>query len=118
MKSKLSIINVQIYATISFIIALFISLFLSYNEKNKIMNKPTLNSNTEYIISLYNRIFILTLSLIFLYISYYNRKHSLENKNLDIQLIASILAVIASLLTLIAVKNSKDDLINTENPAL
>ena len=118
MNHKLSIINIQIFATISFIIALFISLFLSYNEKNKILNKPTLNNNEEYIISLYNRIFILALSLIFLYISYYNKNHSLKSKSLDIQLVASFLAAIASILTLIAVKNSKNETIDSENPAL
>ena len=118
MNNKISIIDTQIYAIIAFIVSLFISLFLSCNEKNKILNKPTLNSKNEYIISLYNRIFILALSLIFLYISYYNKKHSKKNKNLDIQLIASILAVIASLLTLIAIKNSKNDLVDIENPTL
>ena len=95
---KLNINKGQIIALFLFIIVLFISLLLSYNERLSLKNKePLFDSREVLLIAIINRIIVVLLSLYFVYTSIII--NNLDNKN-NIQVLTSILAFLASLIGL------------------
>jgi magnesium-transporting ATPase (P-type) len=122
---KIILTDIQIFAIICSIVSLVISLLLSYNEKLKLLNlKPILNDEEEYNVLLFDRIFILAIALVFLYINYRGYELSKDKKEKDfgiLEIFASTLVIVASLIILYVVINSKDDgagFISLENPTI
>jgi len=100
MKDKeLKLINGQIIGILLFIVALLVSLLIVYNEKLQKLNKPYFFTNKEALdISLINRILFVILGIYFVYDSIERKK--LTNSNSNLQIIASLLALSASLVIL------------------
>lgn len=119
------IIDIQIIATILFIGSLCVSLLLTYNDKYKnIYGNGLLDNQTIYIISVLNRIIVVILSLVFLYINYINKEiaknKGSNTKAFDLQIMASELSILAALIVTYVVINSGEYSIITsiENPGL
>ena len=124
--NEIKIINIQITATILFMFSLFISLIITYNAKLKLQNSKILNNNIENYLLVFNRIFVVFLSLIFLFSNLQNKKLAKEkepNKSLDsfnLQIEASQLITLAAIIALYATVNnySSNAISNVENPNL
>ena len=96
---ELELINGQIIGIILFIVALFISLLTVYNEKLKKLNKPYIFTDKESLnISLINRILFVLLGIYFVYDAIERKK--LNNTDSNLQIIASLLALSASIVIL------------------
>ena len=126
MKEKeLNIINIQIVATYIFIFSLIISLLLTYNDKLDKINKKTIfNKKQTYKISIFNRILIVVISLVFLYTNNSNRKIA-KDKGINInpfnlQIIASELSLLAAIIvTYVVITSGEYSIISSvENPNL
>ncbi len=124
---KIKILDIQLIATILFVISLFISILITYDEKIKLENNKGLFSDkTVQDLSLFNRIFVVILALVFIYCNYISKKIA-EYKNdeiesTELQILAGLLSLVASVIVLyVAYKNRNDanfDIAESENPTL
>lgn len=127
-KKEIEVLDIQIVATIFFIISLIISTILTYDEKLKLINgKGIFESKQAQKISLYNRILVVILALAFVYGNYVTEKIAeARQKNnvkyLKLQLFSGELSLIGSLIVLyIVYKNQGNEnfgVADTENPTL
>ncbi len=124
-KNEDKIIDVQIVATVLFIVSLCVSLLLTYNDKYKnVYGKGFIDNETNYKISVLNRILVVILSFVFLYVNYSNKqiaKNKGENTQpFNLQIMASELSILAALIVTYVVINSGEYSIITsiENPGL
>lgn len=125
-KEEIKILDIQMIATIIYVLSLFISYLLTYNDKFETLNgKPWINKNVSRKISVGNRLLVLCLTLIFLYINYKNiaiaKKQ--KKKNLlpfQLQVTASELSTLAAIIVLYTVITSGEYSIiaGAENPGL
>lgn len=120
---EIKLLDGQLIATILFGINLGISFILLYNQKLVTEEKePLFNKQTFNDLILINKIFALILLLYFLYASYVsflNTEEGEKKKDATLQLLSSILVVIASLVTLyVILKNYNGTIpfIEVENP--
>ena len=126
-KNNVSLVNLNIISSITFIIASLVSLSITVDEKNRLLNKKRYYTNKEALnISFYNRIVILIAVLISLYVGYTNYKNE-ENDTVakyksSILLTTNILTVIGALLILyVSYLNKQEQTLNTsdvENPLI
>ena len=126
-KNDVSLVNLNIISSITFIVASLVSLSITVDEKNRLLNKKRYYTNKEALnISFYNRIVILIAVLISLYVGYTNYKNE-ENDTVakyksSILLTTNILTVIGALLILyVSYLNKKEQTLNTsdvENPLI
>lgn len=124
---EIKILDIQLIATILFVISLFISILITYDEKIKLENNKGLFSDkTVQDLSLFNRIFVVILALVFIYCNYISKKIA-EYKNdeiesTELQILAGLLSLLASVIVLYVVyKNRNDanfDIAESENPTL
>ncbi len=124
------ILDISLITTGLFIISLIISMSVIYNEKLNRLNKPAFYTSDESAkITLGNKWFILILSLVFLYINYESVRLAKQKGSdctlLNLQVLASILALIAAFIALYVTSESVgggDSLdildIEEENPEL
>ena len=124
-KNEEKIIDIQIVATILFIVSLTISLVLTYNDKYKNKyGKGFFNNETNYKISVLNRILVVILSFVFLYVNYSNKEiaknKGQKTKPFQLQIMASELSILAALIVTYVVINSGEYSLVTsiENPGL
>ena len=124
-KEEVKIVNIQLISTFLFILSLVISLLLTYNSKLEVEGKKGfLNDKQNYSISVFNRIFIVCLSLAFLYTNIKNKeiaKSKSENTNpFNLQIMASELSLLAALIvTYVVVSSGEYSIITSvENPSL
>ena len=120
-KGTIKAIDIQFYTLFLSLISIVISLILTYNQRLIEKDKKTILSDTNsYKLSIFNRILILSIALIFLYVNYVQFKSSnneKQKKRRTLQIDASILTIIASLISLYVVYNSKPEAIaNIQNP--
>lgn len=120
---QIKLTNYQLFGIFLFIITLFISLLLTYNEKLKLEKKDIFfEEKTSLYISLFNRIIVLILAILFIYISYEREKVSEIDNDANLELLASYLSFFASFLALyIVIKNINNnnfDVSNIEEPTL
>lgn len=95
---KLTITNGQIIGLFLFVLTLFISILLAYNEKLNLENKnPLFNDDDVLIIAIINRIVVVALGLYFVYTTLINKE--LDNND-NIPVFTSLLALLASLVGL------------------
>lgn len=113
----------QMITTIIYLITLFISLSLTYNDILNLENKHLYNDDLAEKIGIINRTIVLVLTLSYLYINYQNREIAkIKKKDLkfsNLQLSASSLSTIAAIIVLYVVINSgKYTVISAGNPNL
>ncbi len=117
-EKKIQLLKLDELASLLFIGAILISIFLTQNQINKYEEKPYYET---YKIELVNRLFVLGIIISFLYISIENYK-IVKNENKDLkpfilQIIASVITLIAGLITLyIVYYNRTIDEADIENP--
>lgn len=117
------VLDIQMTATILFIISLLVSLSLTYNEKLKLKNMNTFYSNIEENkLAIGNRIFIVILSFVYLYIAYINIDIAKQKKEqlspYSLQALASEITTVAAIIALYAVLISSNGVSEVENPSL
>ena len=119
---ELKYVNYQLIVIFITILAGFISLFITYNQKRALQKKPQIiESKTLFIITLINRFILFITGTLFLLINiklYEISKQENENlKTYELQIIASILIVISQLIAIyVTTKSSKGQISNVENP--
>lgn len=123
---EIKILDIQLIATIIYILSLFISYLLTYNDKYEILNEtPWIDEKTSKNISIGNRVLVVILTLVFLYINYKNidiekRKHHKNITPFKLQVTASELSTVAAIIVLYTVLTSGEYSIiaGAENPSL
>lgn len=105
---EVNLLDLQIMTTIIFVASLILSIYLTYNDKLKLLEQETIfNDELSNKLAIFNRILVVILSLSYLYIS---------NRNIDIvsqkgqnvypfklQLVGSELSILATIVVLYAV---------------
>lgn len=127
-KKEIEILDIQIAATVLFIISLIISIILTYDEKLSLINSKRIFENKQaQKIALFNRIIVVILALTFVYCNYVTERiaearHKQNVKYLKLQLFSGELSLIGSLIVLyIVYKNQGNEnfgVADTENPTL
>lgn len=114
---KICFLNIQLLATIGFIVALLLSYLLSYDKKLSLENKKRLFKPTEaQNLALLQTLLLLVVSLTFLYLNYNQYKLSKLNNSNDqtdflLQIETSIFAIISAIIGLyIIIKNRNNNL--------
>ena len=116
-------VNIQLIALLIALISAIISIIITYNQKLDLENKSTIDPKKIFNITVFNRILILLLSLVFLYVNYklykISKKEGEDLKPYILQIIASILTIIASLIAIYIVSlSTKENIVDIENPII
>lgn len=103
-----NLLNIQLWTTVIYIGSLFISIALTYDDKQKVQNKNGLFSRKQSNqISIFNRSLVLLLTLSYLYVSYKNIDFAKQKNQkiwpFQLQLFSSELSTIASIIVLYVV---------------
>lgn len=123
-QESLLLIDSELIGTVLYLIAIIISILLIINQRNIILEKEPLFETGEFrILVLANRVFILLLTLWFLYINYKTYKYIQESNNdtklSKLQLFSSFILVIGAIIGLyIANSNNVNQSVNIENPEI
>lgn len=124
-KEEVRLLDIQLIATVIYILSLFISIALTYNDKLDVLNEKTLfNEKNTRNLSVSNRVFVVILTIIFLYINYKNidiaKKKKKNLSPFKLQVTASELSTLASIIVLYTVLTSGEYSIiaGSENPTL
>ena len=122
-KEEIKQINIQIFFSFISFITIIISIILLEDQKNFLEKKEHfLNPSDADNLSKFNRILILTVATIFLIVNYKLKDLSKneDQKSYNLQIIASYLVVISSLITLYVVFTSPNSEITSdvENPII
>lgn len=121
---ELKLLYISEIASIIFIVISLLSIFLTHHDIKVLKKEKTLITDEQaYNISYFNRVIIIIILIIFLYITDESRKIAIykgkDSKPFKYQEIASILTFIASLFVLYSLKIGKrDPLSQVENPIL
>ena len=122
-EKKLQLINYQLITSVLFIISLIISIVLTYDEKQELLKKQRLFSETfDKYLNLFNRIFALLIIVTILYINYKDyelNKNTRNSKSGEHQVIASVFSVISALIVLyVVIENwyENPNITSIENP--
>lgn len=123
-EEEINAINIQLVALIIVGISTIISIAITYNQKLNLEKKETIfNSKESFDITLFNRILIVVLSFVFLYVNIklYNlsKDEGEDLKSYILQIIASILAIISGLIALYVVGlSTTENIVDVENPVI
>lgn len=120
-------LDYQIIATILYLGSLILSLLITYDQRQELLNKKRLFTNKQsnnY--SIFNRYLVVALSLVFVFVNYRDKniakKYGKDLKFLDLQIGASQLSTISALIVLYVVLESQGENYNivtaVENPTL
>lgn len=118
---EVSLLNTQLVTTAIFIISLFVSLSITYNDREQKLHKKGIYTEKQSKkITNINRTVILILTLSYLYINIENKNFIKPNQKdySNLQIGASILSTIAAIIVLYVVLKSNSDIVDTENPAI
>jgi cytochrome bd-type quinol oxidase subunit 2 len=122
-EKEIELLNIDIATALMFIITIIISIYLTYENRQDLLNrKRILNKKDDQYILLFNRLLVLIIVLVILYDNIEGYEIAKEkNKDLKpfkIQIFASILTVITALLILYVVFYNWDNnsLSDIENP--
>ena len=122
-EKEIELLNIDITTAVLFIITIIISIYLTYENRQHLLNrKRILNKKDDQYILLFNRLLVFIIVLIILYDNIEGYEIAKEkNKDLKpfkIQIFASILTVITALLILYVVFYNWDNnsLSDIENP--
>lgn len=120
---EVKLLDIDIETAVLLIISLLVSIYLTTERKKRLENKKTfLNEKDDQNILLINRLFALIIFCISLYDTYEFYKIA-KSKNEDLfpyklQLLASILGVVAALIVIYAVLYNYNSISNLENPTI
>ena len=123
-KREINAINIQLIALVVALVSAVISIIITYNQKLDLENKETpLNSKELFNLTFFNRILVLVLSFVFLYVNYVLYKISKEEKedlkSYILQIIASIFVIISGIIALYVVGLSEtENIVDVENPII
>ena len=123
-KRQIQTINIQFNALILTLVTTFISIIITYNQKRQLKGKnPMLTGKQIYNITLFNRILILFLSFVFLYVNYtlyqISKEQGEDLEPYKLQLLASILVIASGLIALYVVSlSSTESIADVENPVI
>lgn len=123
-QEEINAVDIQLIALGITLISTLISIIITYNQKLDLEEKETiLNSKEAFKLTKFNRILILILSLVFLYVNTKLYKISKEEgedlKPYKLQIIASVLAIVSGLIALYVVGLSEtENLVDVENPVI
>lgn len=126
-EKEVKLLDIQLIATILYIVSLIISISLTINDKQITKKKKSIFTNNQAKnLSIFNRIFIVVLTLTFLYISYQNRDIAKKEKKkiwpFDLQMYASELSLLATIIVLYVVIETSGEqysiISGIENPSL
>ena len=121
---KIKFLNIQMIATICFIITLIISYLLSYDKKLSLSKKDKLfTEKTAQNLALFQTILVFIITICFLYVNYKQyqiakENHDNDEQDLFLQIETSLLAIISAIIGLyIVFKNYNANLTiaETEN---
>lgn len=122
---EINILNIQLITSLIVIITVAVSLILTYNQKLDIENKKTIfNKKQTHNISYINRLIILITAITFLIINYklyqISKKEGEDLKVYYLQIIASILTTIASIIVfyVVSIEPTGDEISDIENPVI
>ena len=121
---EIQAVNIQFYALILTLVSAIISIIITYNQKRELKErKPMFSGSQIYNITLFNRILILALGFVFLYVNYTLYEISKEqNENLKpykLQLLASTLVIASGIIALYVVSLSNtENISDVENPVI
>ena len=123
-EEELKAIDIQLVAIILILVSGFISFLITYNQKLNLEKKKTLfNSKQSFNLTLFNRVFGLILSFVFLYVNIklYNisKEEGEDLKPYTLQIIASTLVIISGIITLYIISlSSTENIVDVENPLI
>jgi len=127
MKEKeLSLLNYQLITSILFIVSLIISIILTYDERQQLLNKPRLFSEIfDKYLNLFNRILALLIIVVILWINYETYQIKKQKRSnlapFRHQIYASIFSVISAVIVLyVVIENwySNPNITSIENPTV
>ena len=118
-------IDIQIIVSLVSIITILISISLLYNQKLDIKDDKTIFTAKEtQKISEFNRDILLVIALAFLFVNIWlyniSKEEGEDLESYKLQIVASILTVIAALIALYVVRNPADrgQIVDVENPII
>jgi len=123
-QEEINAVDIQLIALTVTLISTIISIIITYNQKLDLENRKTIfNSKEAFKITKFNRILILILGLVFLYVNTklykISKKEKEDLKTFTLQIIASILVVVSGLIALYVVNLSEtENLVDVENPVI
>lgn len=123
-KREIEAVNIQFYALIITLISSIISIIITYNQKRELKGKDPMFSGKEiFNITLFNRILILVLSFVFLYVNYtlyeISKEQNEDLKPYKLQLLASTLVIVSGIIALYVVSLSNtENISDVENPII
>lgn len=126
-KKQIELLTIQLWTTVIYLASLFISILLTYDDRQRLKNESAIFSKKQNNkISIFNRWFVLVLTLSYLYISYNNAKITKQKgqKTLpsNLQLLSSELSTIGAIIVLyVVIKTSGEEysiVSGIENPNL
>ena len=123
-KEEIRTVNIQFYTLFFSLLSIIISIILTYNDKLSTEGKTSfLGKKTNYNLTLFNRILILTIAIAFLHVnykSYMNAKtKETKLKSYELQILASLFTLIAASISLYVVSvSTKETLVDLENPVI
>lgn len=123
-KEEIRNINIQFYTLFFSLLSIIISIILTYNDKLSTEGKTSfLGKKTNYNLTLFNRILILTIAIAFLYVNYKSYKNAKTKekklKSYELQILAATFTLIAASISLYVVSVlTKETLVDLENPVI
>lgn len=123
-EEEINAIDIQLLALIIVLISTGISIAITYNQKLNLEKKKTIfDSKESFNITLFNRILIVILSFVFLYVNVklYNlsKNEGEDLKSYTLQIVASVLAIISGLIALYVVGlSTTENIVDVENPVI
>lgn len=117
------LLKFQICLSIIFIFTLIISITLSYNSMMECEGKNKIYSDDDALnILRINRIISLIVALGFVLINVYDKsvkeKYNLDKESADLQILASIITLVSSLIVLYVAFSNNSSIISNENPEI
>lgn len=119
---EIKYINYQITGLLITLVTTIVAILITYNQKLSLQKRKKLFSSKQALkITTINRIIILSVGILFLYINYklyqISKQQNEDLKSYKLQISASILTVIASLIALYVISlSSTETVADVENP--
>ena len=113
--------NLQIVASLLFVVSIFISIFLTYSEELRVFNRDAFSRSFLNKVNIFNRIFALGILCVFLYSSFVTRDIAID-KGYDLEehnfrIFINLITLVPAFLTLyVAVKYQDEDIDFGESP--
>ena len=122
-QEEINTINIQLIALLIALGSAIISIIITYNQKLDLENKNNTDPKKIFNLTVFNRILILVLSFVFLYVNYklykISKKEGEDLKPYILQIFASFLTILASLIAIYVVSlSTKENIVDVENPII